>query len=153
MRSLLQLGYRLRRLVLRLLRIRTLGVKVMVFNARGELLLIRNGYGDRSLFALPGGGVKRSEPPEQAARREVREETALDLQRLSLLSTHYSTAEGKRDTVYLYSAIADGVPVADGLEVEEARFFAVDRLPERISPAALRRIEEHRAGTIADGRW
>ena len=43
MNRLLQLGWSLRRRLFGALRLRTRGVKVMLFNGRGELLLIRNG--------------------------------------------------------------------------------------------------------------
>ena len=46
MNWLLQLGWALWRRVIGVLRLRTRGVKVMLFNGEGELLLIRNGYGD-----------------------------------------------------------------------------------------------------------
>ena len=50
---------------------------VMLFNERGELLLIRNSYGRSHLWVLPGGGIGRRETPEAAAAREVREEVAV----------------------------------------------------------------------------
>ena len=59
--------YRLQRLVWRVLRLRTRGVKVMLFDQAGALLLVRNTYGRTDLFVLPGGGVHRFEKPEVAA--------------------------------------------------------------------------------------
>jgi ADP-ribose pyrophosphatase YjhB (NUDIX family) len=153
MPALVHLAYSSRRFLLRLLRIRTRGVKVMVFNGGGELLLIRNTYGNRDVFVFPGGGIGRSEAPAEAARREVREEVGLAVEQLRLVSTHFSRAEGKRDTIYLFSARAEGVPAIDALEVAEAAFFPLERLPEGTSPAALRRIAEHRQGRAADGPW
>lgn len=149
----MQPAYRMRRLLLRWFRIRTEGVKVMVFNRAGELLLVRNSYGDRSLFLLPGGGVGRRESPAEAAAREVREEAQLELRDLRPVSVHRNNAEGKRDTIHLFRAAADGDPIADRLEVEEARFFALDRLPARVSAATLRRIAELKGERAADGAW
>jgi ADP-ribose pyrophosphatase YjhB (NUDIX family) len=153
MRALMQIGYRVRRFVLRVLRIRTCGVKVMVFNREGELLLVRNSYGRTDLFVLPGGGIGRSETPEAAASREVREETGLAVERLAFVSRHLSRAEGKRDTIHLFRAEADGEPVADSREVEQARFFPLDRLPQCVSASTLRRIAEHRGEAAPDGLW
>jgi ADP-ribose pyrophosphatase YjhB (NUDIX family) len=153
MRAAMQIGYRLRRLALRWLRIRTRGVKVMVFNAHGELLLIRNSYGRSHEFVLPGGGIGRNESPREAAAREVREEVGLAIDGLRLISEHASTSEGKRDTIHLFAAVTRQVPLPDGLEVEEARFFPLDGLPAAISAATLRRIEEHRGERPRDGRW
>lgn len=65
MRAMIQLAYQVRRWLLALFRVRTTGVKVMLFNPAGQLLLIRNGYGESDLFLLPGGGVSRRESPAQ----------------------------------------------------------------------------------------
>ena len=149
----IQLAYRLRRWVLAKLRLRTRGVKVMLFNRGGELLLIRNGYGATDQFVLPGGGVGRRETPEAAAVREVREEVGLEIRDIELIGVYRSGAEGKRDTIHLFRAVADGDPKPDNLEVIEAGFFALDALPGRVSPATLRRIAESDGMRPIDGRW
>jgi len=153
MRALLQTGFRLRRFLLRALRIRTRGVKVMLFNPAGELLLIRNSYGDRSVYVLPGGGIGRRETPAAAAVREVREEVGLETYDLAFVSAHFSSAEGKRDTIHLFSGRVSGSPTADRLEVEEARFFPLDALPATVSAATLRRIAEMNGRRPADPAW
>ncbi len=137
----------------RLLRVRTRGVRVMLFSPTGELLLIRHSYGRSDLFLFPGGGMRPWETPEQAARREVREEVGCTLGGLSLVSTHYSTAEGKRDTVWLFSAFTSDEPKPDGREVSEARFFPLDALPPTLSPATRRRLDERAGRRKADGSW
>ncbi len=153
MRRLLNVLHLGRRLLWRVLRVRTRGVRVMLFNAKGEILLIRHTYGRSELFLLPGGGIRPWERPEQAARREVKEEVGCTLSELLAVSTHFSTAEGKRDTVHLFSAFTSDEPVADGMEVEEARFFPLNDLPSTLSPATSRRIEEHAGTRQADGSW
>jgi ADP-ribose pyrophosphatase YjhB (NUDIX family) len=153
MRALVQLAFRIRRLLLRWLRVSTRGVKVMLFNEHGEVLLIRNGYGNQRMFLLPGGGIDRGETPEAAAAREITEELGIDVRELALVSTHHNAAEGKRDTVHLFRAKADGAPAPDGVEVVEACFFPLDRLPETASPATLRRIAEYRGDRSPDGLW
>ena len=153
MRLLLQLGYRLRNFAFGLLRIRTRGVKVMAFDAAGDLLLIRNSYGRSDVFRLPGGGVGRREAPEAAAARELREETGLKARELRFVSLHANEAEGKRDTIHLFTARVDGPPEPDGWEVEEARFFSLDALPPEVTAATLRRIAEHRGERAPDGAW
>ena len=151
MRRLMQAGYRVRRLLLRVLRIRTRGVKAMVFNARGELLLVRNSYGHSHLFVLPGGGIGRREDPAAAAAREVREETGLEVGALELVGLYFSAAEGKRDSIHLFRGRADGVPRPDGIEVVEAGFFPLDALPPETSAATLRRVAER--DSPAGGGW
>ena len=148
----MQFGYRLRRLLFAWFRIHTRGVKVMVFNPAGELLLIRNTYGDSRFFVLPGGGIGRRETAAAAAAREVREEVGLELRKLEALGAYASAAEGKRDTIDLFRGEADGDPVADGREVEEAAFYSLDALPAATSAATLRRVAEL-AGTPRSATW
>ena len=152
-RVVLEAAYRLRLRLLRLTGLPTSGVKVMLFNQDGELLLIRNSYGRRDLWVFPGGGIARGEPAEAAARREVREEVGCEAANLRYLSTHLSADEGKRDTIHLFAADAVGAVVTDGVEVAEARFFPLDALPPSISDAALRRISEYRGEEEARGAW
>lgn len=153
MRPLLQFAHRARRLTLRLLRLKTRGVKVMAFNPSGELLLIRNTYGARHHFLLPGGGIERRESPVDAAARELQEETGIQAERLQARATYFSAAEGKNDTIHLFTALATQPPKPCGIEVEEARFFALDALPPNVSAATRRRIEEYRGERPIDGSW
>ena len=153
MSALLQAAYRIQKQLWKLLRPRTRGVKVMLFNGAGEILLIRNSYGRSDLFVLPGGGVRPFETPEAAAKREVREELDCGVQCLTLVSTHHSAAEGKRDTVHLFAASALGNPKSDNREVVEARFFPLNALPVNVSPATRRRIEEHLGVRSVEQSW
>ena len=128
-----------------LLRLKTRGVKVMVFNPAGELLLIRNTYGRSHLFLLPGGGIERRESPAEAAAREVRGGDRDQVERLEASLDPSSRHEGRRDTIHLFTGRHRRARrVADGVEVEEARFFPLDALPENVSAATLRRIAEYR---------
>lgn len=153
MKRLLAPLYRLRRLAWRLFRPRTRGVKVMVFNDAGQLLLVRHTYGATDLFMLPGGGIRPFEAPAAAAVREVREELGCPLADLAFVSVHQSSREGKRDTVHLYRARAAGDLSIDGFEIEEARYVALDALPPTVSPATQRRIAELRGEREVDGNW
>jgi ADP-ribose pyrophosphatase YjhB (NUDIX family) len=145
--------YRLQRQLWRLFRPRTRGVKVMLFSEEGGLLLVRHTYGNTDHFLLPGGGVHPFENPEAAAAREVREELDCGVEDLVFVSTHVSAFEGKRDTVHLYRARVAGAVRADGVEIAEARFFALDALPDSVSPATVRRIDEYRGVRAPDATW
>lgn len=53
----------------------TRGVQAAVFTTAGKVVLVRHSYAPG--WRLPGGGVKRSETPEAAALRELKEEIGL----------------------------------------------------------------------------
>lgn len=154
MRLPLQTLYNVRRWLLARLRLKTRGVKVMVLNDANELLLIRNSYGKTHLHVLPGGGIRPIfESPASAAAREVREEVGIAIERLTLVATYESRSEGKRDTVHLFTAFTSATPSANSFEIEEARFFPIDDLPDSVSAATRRRVEEHLGKRGREGVW
>ena len=153
MSALIQTAYVVRRRIFGWLRLRTRGVKVMLFNEDGEILLIRNSYGNRDLFVLPGGGIGRRENPAAAATREVMEEVGLEVTGLTLVATYRSGAEGKRDSICLFQGRASGVPRTDSIEIDEAGYYGLNDLPTNVSPATRRRIEEVSGKRPIDGRW
>ena len=153
MNRLLQLGWALRRRLIGALRLRTRGVKVMVFNGRGELLLIRNGYGDTRSFVLPGGGVGRREDPLAAAARELVEEVGIAAADLRLLGDYQASCEGKRDSISLFEGSSSQPIRIDGREVSEAGFFPLEALPEATSPATRRRVRQWQDGGPFGGAW
>jgi 8-oxo-dGTP pyrophosphatase MutT (NUDIX family) len=52
------------------------GANLVVRKGKGQILIVRANYGEMKLL-LPGGGVELGETPEQAAVRELEEETGL----------------------------------------------------------------------------
>jgi 8-oxo-dGTP diphosphatase len=69
-----RLGFRVARLWWRLTQPSHQGAMVAVY-VGSALLLVRSSY--RAEWHLPGGGIRRGETPEAAARRELAEETGL----------------------------------------------------------------------------
>jgi ADP-ribose pyrophosphatase YjhB (NUDIX family) len=99
----------------------------------GKVLLVRRanqpGYG---LWSMPGGYVDRGEVVEEAAVREVREETGLEVE-IAVLLGLFSEA-GHPVMVAAYVAHEVGGWLEPGPEALEARFFAPDNLPPLAFP-------------------
>lgn len=141
----------------RIRRPRTLGVRTLLLDPAGRVALIRHSY--RRGWYLPGGGVDRGETMAAAARREVLEETGIAPITIDrILGLFHTQSEGKDDHVALFLAhAADGacqrIGAADPREIEEAAWFALDALPDDLSPATRRRIEAYRTGAVEGDQW
>jgi 8-oxo-dGTP pyrophosphatase MutT (NUDIX family) len=146
---LIEFAYAVRRCALARLRVETHGVKVLGHDAAGRVLLVRHRYGAQQ-WMLPGSGVQRGKAPIDAALRELREERGLRAAVPSLFARYQSTAEGRRDTIDLFFAHVTGEPIADGVELATARFFAPGDLPVELSPATKRRLAEWRGERAVD---
>jgi len=105
------------------------GVSVVVTDLEGRLLLVRHSYGP-SAWALPGGGMRKGEAAEAAARREVIEEVGCTLDSASVIATIEETLSGAPHTAYLVEGRTLDRPRPDKREVVEARFFPRHSLPE-----------------------
>jgi len=145
--------YRLQRLFWRVLRPRTRGVKVMLFDRDNRLVLVRNAYGRADLFVLPGGGVRPFEQPAKAAVREMREELGVDVAELKFRSEHQSATEGKRDRIYLFEGRVTQVPRIASVELADVTVAPLSKLPASTSPATKRRVAEYEGRRAADGSW
>ncbi|GHC65488.1 NUDIX domain-containing protein [Limoniibacter endophyticus] len=131
----------------------TLGVRVVVHDREKDaLLLVRHTYVGG--WHLPGGGVDPGETMVEAARREVLEETGLEIRALSLVSTHLNTAASRRDHVLVYLAHDfSGAPRAQQAEIAELGFFALTNLPTETTIATRRRIAEIFDGVPGSDHW
>ena len=130
----------------------TLGARVIVLRDN-EVLLIRHTY--RSGWYLPGGGVDKGETLEAAARREAEEEAAVRVGEVLLLGVYSNFREGKSDHVAIfYSRDFEIREFEPNDEIEVREWFALDALPENISPRTRARLTELAEGAAPRaGEW
>jgi len=132
----------------------TLGVRALAFDTEGRILLVRHTY--ISGWHLPGGGVEKGQTMVDALARELREEANVEFGRPpKLQSVHLNTRVTRRDHVVLYLCedVRQVAPKARDLEIEEARFFTLDELPETVAASTATRIGEFNDGRVADPFW
>ena len=129
LRATYRVGYRVLHAYWRFAQPQKHGVKCVL--TRGdEVLLVRHTYGPETRWELPGGGVKRSEEPRAAARREAHEELGVDIEDWRPLGDLFERIDGKRDTLWCFTAALGERPiVTDAAEIAEARWFRRDALP------------------------
>ncbi|WP_226641373.1 NUDIX hydrolase [Mesobacillus subterraneus] len=117
------------------------GVAVAVINETGEFLLQKRQDGK---WGVPGGFIELGESTEDAGRREVLEETGIEIGKLNLVGVfsgkehHVILPNGDEfypvTVAYVTRDIIGGVLQADGEETTETRFFSVNELPENLNP-------------------
>ena len=124
------------------------GAAVLVVDERGRLLLLHRT--DNRCWGPPGGAVEPGEVVEQAARRELREETGLEAGDLSLFGVfsgpelfyRYPNGDEVHNVTIVYLARqVDGEVRLDG-EHTAWDWFAPAEIPEQISPPIRPAVEK-----------
>ena len=148
---------RLRRVYWRIYGPRTVGVRTVIRDADGQVLLLRHTYG-APLWHLPGGGVRRRETVVAAARREALEETGIviagDPGAMTLHGLFSNLREGKSDhiAVFVVHEWSRESEPSDP-EIAEVAWFPLHTPPADASPGTRRRLDEVASGTTAGFHW
>jgi len=109
------------------------GVKIIVQHD-GKILFVRLGYAHKS-WTIHGGGVKRNESFEEAAKRETYEEVGIKLENIEKIGEYLNTREYKVDTVQCFKATVDSPHFKiDNFEIVEARWELPDSPPRPYKP-------------------
>jgi len=134
------------------------GVAAVVFDGARRVLLGRRA--DNGLWGLPSGHVETGETVAEAVRREVREETGLEVAIVRLIGVYSDPASQVFcypsgpvvqfvTTCFLCTSPARGEARADGTETSAVRFFAVNALPPDLLPMHPRWLADALAGQAA----
>jgi 8-oxo-dGTP diphosphatase len=123
-------------------------VAVALFLAEpGRVLLVRRGMPpERGRWALPAGFVDAGERPEAAAAREMREETGLEVAVVRLLEVTFE--EASQAIVLLYRVRLCGGELGAADDVDEARWFGREDLPDLAFESTRRAVSAWLAGRL-----
>jgi 8-oxo-dGTP pyrophosphatase MutT (NUDIX family) len=106
-------------------------VTVLLFDDDNRVLLVR--HSDRGVWVAPGGMVEPDEDPYVTALREMREETGLDVDIVSILGVFggpefrvtYQNGDRVGYVMTVYEArLRDGEAIPDGVETSDIGFFS-----------------------------
>lgn len=126
------------------------GVRVIVFDNEEKLLLVRQHHDGKDIWMAPGGGIEKGETAMQAAVREVKEETNLDvkIERLVWHVEEVSEKRGQRFVNFFLGKIIGGVlekgydPEFDNNHqvIREVKFFSEEEIKslENVFPVQLK---------------
>lgn len=95
---------------------------------------------------MPGGGLKRGETLDQAARREAYEETGAELGEIRLMGAYTSFKDWKTDHNLVFVCEDFKITGQPDGEIAEIQSFPLNALPEGLWPGHVRRLEEYKAG-------
>jgi len=107
----------------------TVSVTGILTNGSGEVLLLDHWLRPKSGWGPPGGFIDRGEQPEAALRREIKEETSLNLTNVRLVRTRTF----KRHIEIIFTADAVGEARVASKEIRSLRWCKPDEMPREMS--------------------
>lgn len=112
-------------------------VSALIFERERVLLAHRR---DIDWWSLPGGAVDPGETLDEALRREIREETGLEIEVGQLIGV-YSKPLKQEIVLSFRCAVTGGtLNACQDDEIDESRYFAPDSLPGNTLPKHRQRI-------------
>ncbi|MFC4617588.1 NUDIX hydrolase [Camelliibacillus cellulosilyticus] len=126
------------------------GSVVIILNHKGEVLLQQRTDGS---WGLPGGLMELGESLEETARREVYEETGLELGELTLLDvlsgSDYYLKVANGDELYSVTAVyvtkeVKGELTTISSETLDLRYFDLEDLPKQMAHAYKRHLNVYK---------
>ena len=132
----------------------TLGVRAIIVDSEGRVLLVRHTYVPG--WYLPGGGVEVGETMQQALEKELRQEVSVRLDGVAeLVGIYLNIKLSRRDHVGLYICRYwyQSEPPGPNIEIAESGFFALDDLPEATTPGTRARLAEVLQGGKPSAYW
>jgi 8-oxo-dGTP diphosphatase len=117
----------------------TVTAGAVVVNEEGRVLLVKHVFRPGSGWGVPGGFINKGEQAEAAARRELREEIGLELDRIELAFVR--TVEQVNQLEIIFRCRAGGTPRPRNIEIHRVAWFELDQLPDDLPQAQRQTIQ------------
>jgi mutator protein MutT len=102
----------------------------IITDNRGRVLLLKHRFRPGAGWGMPGGFMEAGEQPEEALRRELREEIGLEVEKLELFTTRAFRTPKQVEIVFRARAIGD--PDQLSFEIQKAAWFSPEELPAEL---------------------
>jgi len=107
----------------------TVSVAAVILNDRCEVLLLNHVLRPYSGWGLPGGFIEHGEQPDDAIRREIREETGIELTKVRLFRVRVTGPHVEM----LFVAKSNGEATVQSVEIIGLGWFCLETLPKDFS--------------------
>ena len=104
----------------------TVSAAAVITDEEGKVLLLNHLLRPLSGWGLPGGFVNAGEQPEEAIRREIREETGMEINNVTM----FRVRTIRRHIEILFTAEPLGEATVQSREILGLGWFGIDDLPE-----------------------
>ena len=118
---------------------------VVITDARGRVLLLKHRFRPGAGWGMPGGFIEEGEQPDEALRRELREEVGLEVEELKLFTTRAFKTPKQVEIVFTARAVGD--PNQLSFEIQKAAWFSPNDLPAELPKDQAQLIQ----GALDDG--
>ncbi|QYR22443.1 NUDIX domain-containing protein [Paenibacillus sp. sptzw28] len=118
-----------------------IGAAAVILDSEGRVLLVKHSYGKNN-WDLPGGKAEKDESAQETAKREVLEETGLEVTVGQLTGIYYDPGYDMHHFVFLSNNDHNQQPQPSSPEILECRYCSIDDLPKPISDFTYKRIQE-----------
>ena len=105
----------------------TVTAGAIIFNNEGKVLLLKHRFRAGSGWGIPGGFLEAGEQPEEAMRRELREEIGLEVDHVEIFTSRSFKKPRQVEILFRCRATAEVKPLT--IEVERAEWFSIHELP------------------------
>lgn len=117
----------------------TVSTAAVILDERGRVLLLNHVFRTGHGWGIPGGFIEKGEQPDEALRRELREEVGLELESARLAFAR--TLKRPPQVEIVFRCRARGPVRSRSLEIKSAEWFALDALPQGLTREQHRLIQ------------
>lgn len=118
----------------------TVTAGAVVVDDSGRVLLLEHRFrAESNAWGIPGGFIEKGEQPEEAIRRELREEVGLELMEAEIAFARTLSKAKQIEIIFRCRPVGD--VGRKNAEVKSAEWFELDKLPKGVAKDQRRLIE------------